>query len=68
VDVAKPAAQINAGGKWNTLEIMAKGSHFTIKLNGVTTVADAVDAKHPRGAIALQYGAGVVKFRKVEIR
>ena len=68
VDVAKPEAQINAGGKWNTLEIAAKGSHFTVKLNGVTTVADAQDTKHPRGYIALQYGAGVVKFRKVEIR
>ena len=68
VDVAKPAAQINAGGRWNTMEIAAKGSHFTIKLNGVTTVADAQDAKHPRGFIALQYGAGTVRFRKVEIR
>ena len=68
VDVAKAASVVKTGGKWNTLEIAAKGSHFTVKLNGVTTVADAQDAKHPRGAIALQYGAGTVKFRKVEIR
>ena len=68
VNVAKPASIVNAGGKWNTMEITARGSHFTVKLNGVTTVADAQDAAHPRGAIALQYGAGTVKFRSVQIR
>mgnify|MGYP003351799119 CR=1 FL=1 len=68
VDVAKPAAQVSAGGKWNTIEITARGSRFTVKLNGITTVADVQDTKHSRGAIALQYGAGTVKFRKVEIR
>ena len=67
VDVAKPIAQVNAGGKWNTLEITAQGSHFTVTLNGTRTV-DVTDTKHSRGQIALQYGAGVVKFRKVEIR
>jgi hypothetical protein len=30
--------------------------------------ADANDTKHARGPFALQYGAGVVKFRKVEVR
>ena len=68
VNVAKPAAQVNAGGKWNTLDITARGSKFTIVLNGITTVKDAEDAKFPRGAIALQYGAGTVKFRNVRIR
>jgi 3-keto-disaccharide hydrolase len=72
VDLAQPLAQLNAGGKWNTFEIKAQGAHFTVTLNGTRT-ADATDAKHPRGRIALQYGAGangagVVKFRKVEIR
>ena len=72
VDIAKPLAQVNAGGKWNTLEITAQGSHFIVTLNGTRT-ADATDAKHTGGRIALQYGAGVnnagiVKFRKVEIR
>jgi hypothetical protein len=37
-------------------------------LNGVTTVRDAEDAKFARGPVALQYGAGVVKFRNVKIR
>ncbi len=72
VDVARPLAQISAGGKWNTFEITAQGPHLTVTLNGVRTV-DTNDTKHPRGPIALQYGAGangagIVKFRKVEIR
>jgi hypothetical protein len=68
VNVAKPLAIVNAGGKWNTLEITARGSKMTVVLNGVTTVKDAEDAKFARGPIALQYGAGVVKFRNVRIR
>jgi hypothetical protein len=68
VNLAKPAAQVNAGGKWNTLDITARGSKFTIVLNGITTVKEAEDAKFPRGPVALQYGAGTVKFRNVRIR
>jgi hypothetical protein len=72
VDVARPLAQISAGGKWNTFEITAQGQHLTVTLNGTRTV-DVNDSKHARGPIALQYGAGangagIVKFRKVEIR
>ena len=67
VNVAKVAAPIKAGGKWNTYDIRAQGSHLTVTLNGMKT-ADANDTKHARGPFALQYGAGVVKFRKVEIR
>jgi hypothetical protein len=68
VNVAKPLAMVNAGGRWNTLEITAKGPKMTVVLNGVTTVRDAEDGKFARGPIALQYGAGVVKFRNVRIR
>jgi hypothetical protein len=68
VNVAKPLVTVNAGGKWNTLEITAKGPKMTVVLNGVTTVRDAEDTKFGRGPIALQYGAGVVKFRNVRIR
>jgi hypothetical protein len=67
VNVAKVAAPIKAGGKWNTYEIRAQGGHLTVTLNGMKT-ADANDTKHARGPFALQYGAGVVKFRKVEVR
>jgi len=56
-----------AGGKWNTYEIYAKGPEMTISLNGAVTVSGQ-DSKNPEGAIALQYGKGVVKFRKVEIK
>jgi hypothetical protein len=68
VDVAKPIAMVNAGGKWNTLEIIAKGPKMTVVLNGITTVRDVEHGKFARGPIALQYGAGTVKFRNVRIR
>ena len=68
VDVAKVTTPIKAGGKWNTYEITAKGSTFDVTLNGVKTVAGGSDSKFPKGRIALQYGQGVVKFRKVEIK
>jgi hypothetical protein len=67
VNIAKVASPIKAGGKWNTYEIRAQGSHLTVTLNGTKT-ADAQDAKHARGPFALQYGAGVVKFRSVQVR
>jgi len=67
VNVAKVATPIKAGGKWNSYEIRAQGSHLTVTLNGMKT-ADAQDAKHARGPFALQYGAGVVKFRSVQVR
>ena len=68
VDVAKVAAMPKAGNRWNDYDITAKGSEFTVILNGQKTVDGAKDSKNPKGRIALQYGAGVVKFRKVEIR
>jgi hypothetical protein len=75
VNVAKVDPMPTAGGKWNVYEIAAKGSKFTVKLNGQTTVDGAEDSKFARGHIALQHGLGVgnndkgvVKFRKVEIK
>ena len=67
VDVAKPVTPMKAGGKWNTLDITAQGSHLVVVLNGTKTV-DVQDTKHGRGPIGLQYGAGVVKFRSVQIK
>jgi len=67
VNVAKVATPIKAGGKWNTYEIRAQGSHLMVTLNGMKT-ADVQDTKHARGPFALQYGAGVVKFRSVQVR
>ncbi len=67
VDVAKPMSMMNAGGRWNTLEITAKGPRMTVRLNG-TPMVDVEHTKYARGPIALQYGAGTVKFRNVQIR
>jgi hypothetical protein len=67
VDVAKPLTAMKAGGKWNTFEITARGGHFVVTMNGTKTV-DVQNATHARGPIALQYGAGTVKFRNVQIR
>ena len=55
-----------AGGKWNTYDVTVKGSRLIVTLNGVVT-ADIQDSKLTSGPIALQYAAGVVKFRKVQI-
>jgi len=68
VDTAKAATVLKAGGKWNVYEITAKGPRFDVTLNGTKTVDGANDSQHAKGNIALQYGAGVVKFRKVEIK
>ena len=67
VDVAKVSPMPKAGGQWNTLEIQAKNNHLTVKLNGVVT-ADAIDNKLSSGYLALQFGSGIVKFRKVLTR
>ena len=67
VDVAPPSTPMKAGGKWNTFEIRAEGNHLTVVLNGTKTV-DVRNDKYVRGPVALQYGAGVVKFRSVKIR
>ena len=80
VNLAKVDPMPKAAGKWNVYEITAKGSTFTVILNGQKTVDAAQDAKFASGRIALQHGQGVkddkgvvndrgvVKFRKVEIK
>jgi hypothetical protein len=68
VNVAKVSPMPKAGGKWNVYEITAQGPKFTVTLNGVRTVDGVEDRQHASGPIALQYGAGVVKFRKVEVK
>lgn len=68
VNVAKVEPMPKAADKWNTYEIVAKGPKFTVTLNGQRTVDGAEDAKLASGRVALQYGAGFVKFRLVQIR
>jgi len=67
VDVGKVDPMPKAAGKWNVYEITAQGPHFVVTLNGQKTV-DAQDSKHASGHIALQYGSGLVKFRKLQIK
>jgi hypothetical protein len=67
VHVAKPIAVVDAGGQWNTYEITAKGPQLSVRLNGTLT-SQAEDAKFTSGPIALQYMAGTVRFRRVQIR
>ena len=56
-----------AGGKWSTYEITAKGRQITVVLNGQKT-AEMRNNLFAEGPIALQHGAGVIKFRKVAIK
>jgi hypothetical protein len=67
VEIAKVSSMPKAADRWNTVEITAKGPQLTVLFNGNQTV-DVQDSKYVRGPIALQYAAGVVKFRKLEIR
>lgn len=63
--------------EWNTIRVLAKGSHFEITLNAVKT-ADVTDPEPDpnwlrRGTLAFQtYGAeghaGFIKFRNIRIR
>ncbi len=63
-----------AGGRWNTIEITAKGDQLTVKLNGVQTTQIRND-KYVSGPFALQFGPGVkgvnggpIKWRLVRIK
>jgi hypothetical protein len=64
---AKVSPMPKAGGKWNTYEITAKGPQLVVVLNGAKTV-ELTHSSFTTGPIALQYGAGVVRFRKVQIK
>ena len=68
VDVAKVIPMPKAAGKWNTYEITAQGNHFVVVLNGQKTVDVTNDRLPDAGNVALQYGSGSLKFRKVQIR
>lgn len=68
VKVAKvPPDFPRAGGKWNTYVVTAQGDHLVVELNGQKTV-DVRDSKFANGPIALQWGRGTIKWRKVEIK
>ncbi len=75
VDVAKVPGTLKAAGKWNTLDITARGTRLIVVLNGVETV-NVENSKYSRGPFALQFAppldgkppVGVIKWRKVQIK
>jgi hypothetical protein len=56
-----------AGGKWNTYEISVQGRDIVVTLNGETT-ATLRSQLFEEGPLALQHGAGTIKFRKVAVK
>jgi hypothetical protein len=67
VNVAAVNPMPKAGGKWNTFEVSARGPLMSVTMNGVK-VSEGKDEMFGSGPIGLQYGAGVVKFRKVAVK
>jgi hypothetical protein len=67
VHFGAPSQAINAGGQWNTYDITVEGDHIVVMLNGVKTV-DIHDSTYKSGPLSLQYGAGTVKFRNVQLK
>lgn len=62
VDEPRPTA----GDKWNIYILTLQGDHLVVELNGEKTV-DVRDSQFASGPFALQWGRGVLRFRKVEI-
>lgn len=62
--VAEPYPK--AGGQWNTYEITVDGPRIVVTLNGQQTV-DTTDQQFAAGPVALQWAAGTVRFRSLEI-
>jgi hypothetical protein len=67
VNFAKVNPMPKAAGKWNTFLITAKGDRLTVVMNGDTT-ADISDKSFASGPFTLQYGSGIIKWRKVMVR
>lgn len=67
VNLVAPAEFVYTGGQWNRYEITASGNRLQVTLNGRDLV-DVEDSQFSSGPIALQYGAGTVRFRNVRVR
>ena len=67
VHFAKIGKMPKAGGKWNVYEITAQDTKITVRLNGEQTVT-LDDPSFKSGPVALQWGRGTMKFRKVQIK
>jgi hypothetical protein len=64
---AEANPQLKAAGKWNTMEVTADKRHLVLTLNGTKT-AEVNSGFFEEGHFTLQYGGGVVKFRKVAVK
>lgn len=54
---------------WSEFEIAANGDHFTLKVNGITTVDLNDDKIFPSGVIGFQLKAGTeIEFKDIEIQ
>jgi hypothetical protein len=62
---ANPA--LKAAGKWNTMEITANKRQLVLTMNGTKT-AETNNGFFEEGHFTLQWGGGVVKFRKVAVK
>lgn len=63
VDEPRPTA----GDKWNIYVMTLEGDHLTVELNGIQTV-DVRDSQFSEGPLALQWGRGTLRFRRVMIK
>jgi hypothetical protein len=68
VNVSEVQPIHKAANKWNTFEVVAKGTQITVKMNGVVT-ASIQDAKNTQeGRFGLQFNGGPIKFRKLAVK
>jgi hypothetical protein len=64
---AEANPRLKVAGKWNTMEVTANKRQLTLTLNGTKT-ADVNNGFFEEGHFTLQWGDGVVKFRKVAVK
>lgn len=73
--VYKPNAELHAKtkfkpGEWTKMDVSAIGTHYTVKLNGVTVTDINDPAGRTEGALGLQLHGGMdmtVEFRNIEL-
>ena len=65
--VMPPLAEVNTVGRWNTFDVLARGTLIEVRVNGELT-AILNDADPRPGFLALQHWqTGVVKFRNLQL-
>ena len=68
VNVAAVEPIYKAANRWNTFEIVAKGTQITVRMNGVVT-ASIQDAKNTQdGRLGVQFNGGPIKVRKLAVK